>query len=292
MHFGDRATLLLSHARDQSLNQKKLETFLASCNTPNLDFSNKFNGSRSPGPRMGRYASPANRGTTSGTDTPRDLTARVKILELYTLHVLLRNNEWDYAREFISVSSVLDDERREAFLQALESLQEEQQEKERQEAEERRRQEEQLRRDIEEAKKLRAENEEREKRRLEEEKARREGSEVDYGIEYSRGQTSPRQPPRPAPSSRPMGGRPRQAGPPTLTARASMVFNRMRTVIDQLAHTLNSNPTIVIRLMAFIMGLLIMLGNKAIRQRIQRVLGASWAKVSATAGMGTKVSYI
>lgn len=71
-----------------------------------------------------------------------------------------------------------------------------------------------------------------------------------------------------------------------------MVFNRMRTVIDQLAHTLNSNPTIVIRLMAFIMGLLIMLGNKAIRQRIQRVLGASWAKVSATAGMGTKVSYI
>lgn len=263
---------------------------MATCATPNLDFGNRLNGSRSRSrQRMGRYASPA----PSGTDTPRDLNARVKILELYTLHVLLRNNEWDYAREFISVSAVLDDERREAFLQALDSLQEEQQEKERQEAEERRRQEEQLRRDIEEAKRLRAENEERERRRLEEEKARREGSEVDYGIEYSSSQSSPpRRARQPAPTSRPMGGRAGPVGPPTLTARASMVFNRMRAVLDQIAHTLNSNPTIVMRLMAFIMGLLIMLGNKAMRQRIQRILGASWAKISATAGMGTKVSYI
>ncbi|CRK33089.1 hypothetical protein BN1708_019175, partial [Verticillium longisporum] len=128
-----------------------------------------------------RHRSPAKR--TGGTDTPRDLNARVKILELYTLHVLLRNNEWDYAREFINVSSVLDEERREAFLQALQSLQEEQLEAERRELEAQREEEEQLRRDIEEAKRLRAENEERERRRLEDERARREGSEVDYGIE-------------------------------------------------------------------------------------------------------------
>jgi hypothetical protein len=63
--------------------------------------------------------------------------------------VLLRNDEWDYAREFISMSSVLDEERREAFLQALQSLYEEQKEGERREREEKARQEEQLRRDLE-----------------------------------------------------------------------------------------------------------------------------------------------
>lgn len=287
-----RATLLLAHAQDQNLNQRKLETFLATCNAPNLDFGNKFNGARSPGPRrMSRQASPYK--GTGGTDTPRDLNARVKILELYTLHVLLRNNEWDYAREFISVSSVLDDERREAFLQALESLQEEQQEKERQEREERQRQEDQLRRDLEEARRLRAENEERERRRIEEERLRREGSEVDYGIEQTPSHSGVRKH-RPSNSQ---AGVPRPVGragnqPQTLTARASMVFSRMRTIVEQLAHTLNGNPALVMRLLAFIMGFLIMLGHKGIRQRIQRVLGASWGKVKATVGMGAKVSYI
>lgn len=285
--------MLLAHAQDQSLNQRKLETFLATCNAPNLDFSNRLSGGKSPGPRMGRYSSPA-RGT-GGTDTPRDLNARVKILELYTLHVLLRNNEWDYAREFISVTSVLDDERREAFLQALESLQEEQQEKERQEKAERQRQEDQLRRDLEEARQLRAENEERERRRLEEERIRREASEGDYGVEQSPSNGSYRKQHRPTPShssiSRPTGRGP-AAGPPTLRARASMMLTRMRTLIEQLAVTLNSNPAIVMRLLVFIMGFLIMLGNKNIRQRIRGILGASWGKVRSTAGMGTKVSYI
>lgn len=57
-------------------------------------------------------------------DTPRDLNSRVKILELFVLHVLPANNEWDYARSFVSNSDILDDERREAFLQTLNELQE------------------------------------------------------------------------------------------------------------------------------------------------------------------------
>lgn len=240
---------------------------------------------------MSRYASPAK--GTSGTDTPRDLNARVKILELYTLHVLLRNNEWDYAREFICVSAVLDDERREAFLQALQSLQEEQQEKDRQEREERQRQEDRLRRDLDEARRLREASEERERRRLDEEKARKEASETDYGVESSPS-PSPRRAPRPSSSSisRPAGGRSGPGQTPTLTARASAVFGRMKIVIEQIAQTLNSNPVIVLRMLGFIVSLLIMLGHKGLRQRLQRLLGASWAKVAATAGMGTKVSYI
>lgn len=281
---------MLAHAQNQTLNQKRLETYLATCNVPNLDLGNKLNGGRSPGPRMHRYASPAK--GTSGTDTPRDLNARVKILELYTLHVLLRNNEWDYAREFISVSSVLDDERREAFLQALESLQEEQQEKERQEREERQRQEDQLRRDIDEARRLREASEERERRRLDEERVRKEANETDYGVE-STPSPSPRRGRPPGSISQPAVSRNGAAvQPATLTARASMIFSRLKIAIEQIADTLNSNPVIVLRLLGFIIGLLIMLGHKGLRQRLQRILGASWAKVAATAGMGAKVSYI
>lgn len=297
-----RATLLLANARDQILNQKRLETYLASSATPNFDLTGKLTPSQSPGPRMtGRYRSPSKNGA-SGAATPRDLNARVKILELYTLHVLIRNNEWDYAREFISASAILDDERREAFLQALESLQEEQAEQERLEEEERQRQEDQLRRDVEIAKRLKAENEERERKRLEEERLKREGSEVDYGVEKtpsvagsSKGSSRRRSSAAPRPSksalSRPQNRAPAPA-PQTLTGKAGMVLSRLRGIIDQLATSLNHNPVMAMRLLAFIMGLILMLGHAGIRARFQRIVGASWGKVKATAGMGTKVSYI
>ncbi|CAM1505477.1 Fc.00g111140.m01.CDS01 [Cosmosporella sp. VM-42] len=295
------ATLLLAHARDQTLNQKKLEAYLAASSTPNLDLAGRLAESSSPSRMSNRYRSPAK--GTSGANTPRDLNARVKILELYTLHVLLRNNEWDYAREFISVSSVLDDERREAFLQALQSLQEEQQEQERLEREARQEQEEELRREIDEAKKLRAENEERERMRIEEERTRREGSEIDYGIDetpshagssrsrHFRTQSNASHASRQSkPSLSRLNGK--AVAHPTLSSRASGVIMRLRNIIEQLSKTLNSNPMLLIRFLAFVMGVILMFGHKGIRERLQRILGSSWNKIKATAGMGVKVSYI
>ncbi|KAL2416617.1 hypothetical protein ABEF95_000609 [Exophiala dermatitidis] len=58
-----------------------------------------------------------------GTNTPKDLTSRIKIIEIFTLHVLPRNGEWDYARSVLTNSDILDEERREAFLQTLQELQ-------------------------------------------------------------------------------------------------------------------------------------------------------------------------
>ncbi|KAL2263058.1 hypothetical protein VTK26DRAFT_8422 [Humicola hyalothermophila] len=360
------ATLLLAHARTQNLNQKRLENYLAASRSPNLDISDRFP-SDTVSPR--RYRSPSARRLSAagnGANTPRDLNARVKILELYTLHVLPRNGEWEYAREFVSVSPVLDDERREAFLQALASLHEEQLEAERREEEERRKREEAIRRDIEEARRLRDENEKRERRRLEEERARREReeaerrerkrkekekekekavSEVDYGIEGT--PTTPPPPPTTTTSSaatqkgkgkaastgggsqsgrRGGGGggggshtRGGTSGPrpgarlpvrkggvagagggsnggavaaPTLMTRASMVLNNLRVLVDELAAAFQTNPYALYRLLAFIVGLLLLLSRKNTRERIARILGTSWAKVKATAGMGTKVSYI
>lgn len=304
-----RATLLLTHARTQKLNQKRLENFLAASSNPNLDFAHHFKSSTSP--RLSsRHRSPSK--ARSGADTPRDLNARVKILELYTLHVLIRNNEWDYAREFISASSVLDEERREAFLQALQSLQEDQQETERKEREEQERQDEKLRRDLEEARRQRAVNEEREKRRLEEERARREGSEIDYGVDTrSTGGSSSgkaqrnRVPPggaakvpRPARQGTSSGGggtspnKNKAVVPTSFGARAAVMFSNVRTMIDRMSVTLQTNPMLLMRFLAFIITLIMMFGKKSMRERIARVMATSWNKVKATAGMGVKVSYI
>lgn len=239
----------------------------------------------------------------------------MKILELYTLHVLLRNDEWEYAREFISLSSVLDEERRDAFLQALQSLKEEQQEAERLEREEKERQDEQLRNDLEMARKLRAENEERERKRLEEERSRREGSEVDYGIDQSpaanqnitngsaNGNSSGK--PRPTRKSSSIS---KKAGPsspkdkatnsraitstPTLTARVTMLMSYLSRVMEQLGVHFRTNPVALLKLVAYIAMFATMLGNRKFRERVQRVIGTGWNKVRATAGMGVKVSYI
>jgi hypothetical protein len=227
-------------------------------------------------------------------------------LELYTLHVLLRNNEWDYAREFISISSVLDEERREAFLQALQSLQEEQAENERREKEEKRYQEEQLKKDIEDARRRRVENEEREKR---EEEARRGGSEIDYGVEDS--------PPRPGSSKSrgsvkggsAKGGRSLPSSsptarssvpkknvnvkpPPTLMARAGNVVTNVRKLVESMAGSFKTRPMLLMQVLAFVVGILVLLSRRDVKERVKRILEKSWTKVRQTAGMGVKVSYI
>lgn len=298
------ATLLLTHARTQTLNQKRLETYLAASTTPNLDLSNHFPPAQSPRVSSRRRSSSRAQG---GADTPRDLNARVKILELYTLHVLIRNNEWDYAREFISVSSVLDDERREAFLQALQSLQEDQQDAERKELEEKQRQEEQLRQEVEEARRLRAENEEREKRRIEEERAKRGGSEIDYGVDTrsaggsSTGRSRRSRPPTGGALSRPSkaktadgvsAGKSKAVAPPSFGARAAVMFANVRAMIERMSATAHTNPMLLMRFLAFIMFLILMFGKRNIRERMARIVRTSWNKVKATAGMGVKVSYI
>ncbi|KAI5288436.1 hypothetical protein KEM52_001159 [Ascosphaera acerosa] len=104
------ATLLLKHSNSQAHNQQRLETYLASAGQPGR------------GPEAGLGA-----GATSGSaaDSLHDLDTRTRILELFTLHVLPRNNDWDYAREFIKLSDVLDDEKKERFVATLDALKEE-----------------------------------------------------------------------------------------------------------------------------------------------------------------------
>ncbi|KAH0847785.1 hypothetical protein AYO21_03993 [Fonsecaea monophora] len=110
-----RSNLLLSQAPDQKINQSRLETYFSSSSQPDLDLSAHLDHALSNGHQ---HSSGMN-----GANTPKDLTSRIKVLEIFTLHVLPRNGEWDYAKSFISNSDILDEERREAFMQTLQELQ-------------------------------------------------------------------------------------------------------------------------------------------------------------------------
>ena len=286
------ATLLLAHAQTQKVNQQRLEAYLAASSTPNLDVANHLQNSKGRSSAKGLQSK-------AGTDTLRDLNARVKILELYTLHVLLRNDEWDYAREFISLNEVLDDERREAFLQALQSLQEEHAAVAHREREAQRQHEEQLERDLNEARRRRIENEEAERKRQEEERqlGRREGGEVDYGIESpkrssvkgSRSSRASALSPRQTSISNPKSG---TVASPTYAKRAAAIIANLRKALENMASSFQTNPMLLLRTLAFVVGLLMILSRKDVKDRLKRVLGNSWNKVKATAGMGVKVSYI
>ena len=222
--------------------------------------------------------------------------------------MLLRNNEWDYAREFISISEVLDEERREAFLQALQSLQDEQNEAENREREERRYQEEQLKKDIEDARKRRVENEERERRREEEERemlSKRASSETDYGVENAhpsggsnkarsaRGSAKgSRGTPVSSPTARSSAPGVKKGVPSSLINRAATIIGNLRKLLESMAGSFKTRPMFLLQTLAFIVGLLVVLSRREVKERIKRIIAQGWQKVRQTAGMGVKVSYI
>lgn len=75
--------LLLAHSQDQTVTQKKIEAYLSAA--PSL---------------------------LGSDDDPKAVSQRVKLMELYILHVLPRVNDWEYAREFTQMSPDLDEEQK------------------------------------------------------------------------------------------------------------------------------------------------------------------------------------
>ena len=277
----DRATLLLTHSPSQRLNQQKLETYLSASANPTFDISSHMSSSS----YLQRRPSQQN----NGTNTPRDLNTRLKLLELYTLHVLPRNEEWDYAREFISMSEVLDDERKEAFLLALHSLKEEKEDAEQREEKLRQQQQEQMeqRRRETEAHRLEQSRAEDERRKREEENRRQpRGSD-----EVFRKATANRQ----VPSTSSRASRPAKkavAPPPGLYHRISASFSSMQALITNTAHSMTANPMAMFRTLLFLLAFALAFGRRDLRERVLRIMRNAWDKVRRTVGMGVKVSYI
>jgi hypothetical protein len=302
---------LLGQGSSQILNQSRLETYLAASSHPNLDISSHL---VKTSPRRLDYR-------VNGADTPKELSSRLKILELFTLHVLPRNEEWDYAKSFINNSDILDDERREAFLQTLQELQEAMDADDRAaELEFHREREEESKRQQEEERK-RAHAAADELRRAPEQNGgihRRSSSEVDYGIEKSHptgastsvnaaelkpaaaksrptpGPASGRtqfSPPAETPKRRPVHKSPQSHSNGMLT-QARQLVRALQSLVRNMADAVTSNPTTLLRALLFVLAILIAFSRREVRERVRRIVGSSWDKIRGTVGMGVKVSYI
>lgn len=242
-----------------------------------------------------------------GNTTPRDLASRIKILELYTLHILPRNNELAYAREFITLSEILDEERREAFLNSLQSQEDEMskdhdQGKVRVQGQEKNRESEreQVKRTVLE------ELEPRDGRLREEQKAtghKRTESEKDYGIDgphpdFVNSKTTSRSPrpltkltKEPQPTN-PRSSSSNKSAREGIYKRGLAIMNALQHLISNMTHSLSKNPIPLLRFVLFLMGLVAAVSRRDVKERVGRISSSSWDKIKRTVGMGVKVSYI
>ncbi|KAJ5239188.1 hypothetical protein N7468_003807 [Penicillium chermesinum] len=291
------ATLILTHSPSQALNQRRLETYLSSYGQPNLDLADRLQDAAN-GFEEQRISA------TSGADTPKDLEARVRIIELFTLHVLPRNEEWEYAQEFINMSEVLDEERKELFIQTLEGLKEEKEQGELRAAELQRQKDAELERQRE------------DERKAEEEASnaspsqkpnghRRKTSEVDYGVEKGssrggakgKGSRSTEKPANGKPTSRntvsASGSKnPKKQLKPEARSQTKAVATALRNLFTHILRSISGNPMSIVRTLLFLLAFLMAMSRQGVRDRVRRITGSAWDKVKGTVGMGVKVSYI
>jgi hypothetical protein len=253
-------------------------------------------------------ARPRRASATPGTNTPRDLQTSLKLLELYTLHVLPRNGEWEYARDFIMMSEVLDDERKDAFLQALHGLREEQalaaerdaeaeaDQARRLEAE--RAEEERARRD----ERLRAEEEAAAARRRQQQQRKVEAKD---GLGQHRRRASLGRPDgAPGSAAAAAAARARQTPKESLSrappegaaagvlAGAGALLAQVRRAVLLGAQSLGANPVLLLRTVLFVLAFALAFGRREMRVRVRRMVARAWASARRTVGMGAKVSYI
>ena len=310
--FVVRATLLLGQASDQIMNQSCLETYLASSSQPDLDISKHL--SHTP-----RRLSSAN-----GTNTPKALTSRLRVVELFALHVLPRNEEWAYARSFINSCDILDDERREAFLQTLQELQDAGEDDDHFDEEEFHEERGHVPR--------RENGTERETEPSEASKPgtrtsqqngaashKRSSSEVYYGIEKSlpHGGANASVPPDPnakpsnpaAASKTSSSGRtafsppaetpkhrspkkPQQFHSNDLLKQARLLFKALQNVVNGMTQVILWNQTALFRTLLLVLAMVMAFSRREVRERAKKIVGSGWKKFRGTVGMGVKVSYI
>jgi hypothetical protein len=53
-----------------------------------------------------------------------------------------------------------------------------------------------------------------------------------------------------------------------------------------------TRPMLLMQMLAFVVGILVLLSRREVKERVKMILGKGWLKVRQTAGMGVKVSYI
>lgn len=275
------ATLLLSHMQSQKLNQQRLETYLATSdgNGSNGQLSYSQDGASTP--------------MSSSSSSPKNLATRLKILELYTLHVLTANGEWDYARSFIEMSDMLDEERKEAFLAALQNLKDEKDGTAKREQELK----EQREREMEEQRQEEARQAE-EARKEEERRKAAEAEKQRATVAKPLNGTTSKHKPTPSSSSHATSSRPSKPSkkpaspPPTFYRRASSVLTNFQQMVMQASRSMTGNSMAMLRLLMFLVAFILIIARRDLRLKLKRALEDGYTKVKQTVGMGVRVSYI
>ena len=295
------ATLLLSQSTSQTTNQQYLETYLATSGLSNGNPAYSVGSSKRRS--RSRYQ---DQPTINGTDTPRELASRLKILELYILHILPANDQWEYAKEFIHLSETLDEERKDFYQQALEQIgAEKMQGGQYEDVYTPRRQQAPDVKDESNQDLQRAEPEPVEEiEHLPEH--RRSNSQQDYGIEKVKERPKLREP-----SSQPAASIPRMTkstpqrnksspsrlSPPRPTnngvlACSAAIITAFQKLVSNMTLSMWKNPLALLRFVLFLIALLVALSRRDVKDRIARMTGAGWDKMKRTVGMGVRVSYI
>ena len=271
----------MAQSPSQKTNQEHIEYFLSSNAAPSLE--------------IGPHAS------INGGDGLKGLESRIALIEVFALHVLPRNQEWDYAKDFLKQSDILDEDTRDAFLQTLKGLEEEelgtnslQQLEPRQESDPSQELQMQDSFSTDSASTI---------REAPINSHRRINSEIDYGIEEN---TPPKLIQKEAvPTVRPLrrmssnnnGVKTRRADSNVFPRRpvntgnhrgSLRVLGALQHIISHISQYISQNPLALLRFVVFLVSLVAALSRRDVKDRLK----VGWDKLKRTVGMGVKVTYI
>ena len=294
-------TLLLAQSSTQHSTQQYLESYLSKSNHFDLELQNH---SALPNPSDDILQ---NTDHTGNTDTPSKLSSRLEIIELYTLHVLPRVGEYEYAKDFIKMSGVLDEENKERFLYDLQNLQEE-------EAEEVESFEDGLSPEYAVGEGMPTVNAERESVdtawQQTPNNVHTKDNNADIGISVPEAPTNtadmrllstqfnekplhvPRSKVQRASSTRANHKVSKTGNNTGIDKRSMGVVSALQRIATKMTEQVSQNPMGLLRLVLFLLGFLVAIGRRDLRDRIDRLTDAGWVRLRRTLGMGVKVSYI
>lgn len=240
--------------------------------------------------------------SAQAVDSLRDLESRTQLIEIYALHVLPKNKEWDYAKNFVQSSDILDDESRDAFLQTLKELEDEEYGRvPLQHLDPVHEPENRLEPQLQDSITSDSASTVREAPLM---NHHRSNSEIDYGIEEKKivpGSVPEKKPSPPRPIRKISSNQRHHCAvsrsttntlpqrPTSGPIKQSLVaFGALQQLFSHVSRYFTHNPLVLLRFILFLVSLVTALSRRDVRERLR----IGWDKVKRTIGMGVKVSYI
>ena len=77
-----------------------------------------------------------------------------------------------------------------------------------------------------------------------------------------------------------------------LIKRSLYMMTMLQKLVSHSILKLSHNPTTLLRLIIFLIGFIVTFTRQDLREQVRKIIGRSWDRVRRTVGMGVKVSYI